>query len=113
MNRRIQRVNQLLKRELSQSLQKDVEFPEDILVTVIRVDTSPNLRQAKVYISSFPENQRKRVIKILNSKIYEIQQGINKRLKMRPVPQIVFVPDLETGRVGRIDMLLEEIQRNT
>lgn len=122
MVKRIQQVNQLLKRELSQIILKEVEFPTDILVTVTRVETSPNLNQAKVYVSVMSFGQRiffkrdlekpnQKVIETLNRKIYDLQQKINKRLKMRPVPRIKFIEEKETKRAGRVEELLEKIKK--
>lgn len=110
MSERIQRVNQLIKKELSQILLREVDFPKDILVTITRVDTSPNLRESKVFISTVPEDKAQRVLKILNQEIYELQQKINRRLKMRPVPRIKFSEERETAEAGRIEEILEKLK---
>lgn len=112
MSERIQKINQLLKRELSQLLLKEIEFPKDILVTVTRVKTSGNLNEAKAYVSVMPEKESERILRILERKIYYLQQKINKRLKMRPVPQIKFLEEKETRQAGRIEELLEKIKEN-
>lgn len=110
-SKRIQRVNQLIKRELSQILLREVEFPADILVTVTRVETSVNLNQTKIFLSVMPENQISQVLQILNRQIYNIQQKLNKRLKMRPVPQIKLLKEKETREAGRIEELLEKLKK--
>ncbi|MDP2864416.1 MAG: 30S ribosome-binding factor RbfA [bacterium] len=110
MSERIQRVNQLIKKELSQILLREVDFPKDILVTITRVDTSPNLRESKVFISTVPEDKAQMVLNTLNQKIYELQQKINRRLKMRPVPRIKFSEERETAEAGRIEELLEKLK---
>jgi len=108
---RIQRVNELIKEEVSQLLLKEVDFPEKILATVTRVETSVDLKQAKVYISVIPEEEISKVIKILNNKIYDIQQKLNKRLTMRIVPRIKFVEEKKTAEAARIEELLEKIKK--
>ena len=110
MSKRIQRVNQLIKKEFSQILLREVDFPKDILVTITRVDTSPNLRESKVFISTVPEDKGQLVLKDLNQKVYELQQKINRRLKMRPVPRIRFSEERETSEAGRIEELLEKLK---
>lgn len=109
---RIPQVNELIKRELSKIILKEVEFPEDTLATVTRVQTSSNLIQAKVYISVMPENQASKVLQILNRQIFNIQQIINKRLKMRPIPKIRFIEEKETRKAEEVEKLLEEIKNN-
>jgi len=111
MSKRIQRVNQLIKKELSQILLREVDFPKDILVTIAKVETSPNLRESKIFISTVPEDKTQKVLKTLNQKIYELQQKINRRLKMRPVPRIRFSEERETAEAGRIEELLEELKK--
>lgn len=110
MPKRISQVNQLIKKELGQFILKEVEFPPDILITVTRVDTSPNLIESKVYISTMPEERGKEVLKILNKIIYKLQQKINKRLKMRPIPKIRFVEEKGTAEAGKIEEILESLK---
>jgi len=111
MAKRIERVNQLLKEEIDKIILKELEFPKDILVTITNIESTPNLQQAKVFVSAIPDNRIKDVLKILNGRVFEIQQIINKRLNMRPVPRINFVEDKEAVEAGRIEELLEKIKK--
>jgi len=111
MNNRIQRVNQLIKKEVSQIILREVDFPKDVLVTVTRVETSRDLKQAKVYISVMSKDKHTQVLEILNRQIYNLQQRLNKRLKMRPIPRIKFLEEEKTAEAGRIEELLEEIHK--
>ena len=110
MSRRVQRLNQLIKQEISQIILREVDFSKDVLVTVTRVDTSPNLIQSKIYISAIPEENISDVLKTLRRSIYNSQQKLNKRLKMRPIPKIIFMEEKETREAARIEELLEEIK---
>jgi ribosome-binding factor A len=109
---RIQRVNQLIKKELSQIILRELDFPKGVLVTVTRVETSKNLIQTRVYISVLPEEKGPEILETMNQKIYSIQQLLNKRLKMRPLPKIVFVEEKETAQAGKIEQLLKEIKKD-
>ncbi|MBZ9578035.1 30S ribosome-binding factor RbfA [Patescibacteria group bacterium] len=110
MSNRIQRVNALIKNELSQILLKEVGFPKDTLVTITRVESSVNLNQAKIYISVMSEDNIDEVFEILNRRIYDIQQTLNRRLKMRPIPKIEFKKEEKTEEAARVEELLEEIK---
>ncbi len=112
MSNRIPRINQLIKKELSQILWREVDFPKNFLVTVTRVETSVDLNRAKVYISVMPEGETSKVLQILDKLIYFLQQKLNKRLKMRPTPRIQFVEEKRTVEAGRIEELLEKIHGN-
>lgn len=103
------RVNQLIKKELSQILLREVDFPERVLVTVTRVECSAGLSQAKVYISSLPKDKIQDILQILNKLIFFLQQKLNKRLKMRPIPKIIFAEEEKTKEAGRVEELLENI----
>lgn len=110
MSDRIQRVNSLIKNELSQILLKEIDFSKDVLTTITQVEASKNLSQARVYISVIPEEQVDRIFKILNRRIYDIQQKLNKRLEMRPIPRIKFVKEEKTAEAARVEELLEKIK---
>lgn len=108
---RIQRVNQLIKKEVSQIILREVNFPKDILVTVTRAETSRNLNQVKLYVSVMPKDKVSNVLEVLDKLIYYLQQRLNKRLKMRPIPRIKFLEEKKTAEAGRIEELLEQIHK--
>lgn len=110
MTKRIQRVNQLIKKELSKIILREVDFPRGALVTLTRTEASADLRHAMVYISVMPETMAKEVIQILDSHIYDIQQQFNKRLNMKLVPKIDFEIEKETVEADRIEKILEKIK---
>ncbi len=111
MTNRLQRVNQLIKKELSQIILREIEFPPGILVTVTRVETTPNLIEAKIFISVIPEEKTLDVFKILKRSLYGLQQKINRRLKMRPVPRMNFIEEKKTKEADRVEELLERLKK--
>ncbi len=110
MTKRIPRVNALIKRELSQLLLREMEFPQDVLVTITRVETSPNLIESNVWVSVLPEEKLKGIMEILNKNIYFLQQKLNQRLKMRPLPKIKFLEERKTREAGKIEEILEQLK---
>lgn len=110
MSNRIERVNQLIKEELSEIILREADFPKNILVTVVQVDSSVDLRVAKIYIGCLPEEKSENIMRILNRQIYDLQQKLNKRLNMRPIPRIKFIEEKKTKKSARIEELLEEIK---
>jgi len=107
---RVQQINQLIKKELGQILLREGDFSKNVLVTITRVDTTRNLIGAKIYVSVLPENQFPMIMETLRRRIFNIQQLLNKRLRMRPIPKISFVEEKETAEAGKIEQLLEEIK---
>jgi ribosome-binding factor A len=111
ISKRIKRVNQLIKCEISQILLREIDYPKDILVTVTRAETSPDLRESRVFISIMPEENGKKIIQFLNRRIYCLQQKINKKLKMKPVPKITFCEEKKTKEAARIEKILDELKK--
>ena len=111
-SQRIQKVNELIKRELGKIILKEIEFPMGILATISRVKTSSDLREAKVWISVVPENQIFPVLRILEINIYSLQKKLDKRLKMRPVPKIKFLKEEKLKEAQKIEEILDKIKRN-
>lgn len=103
-------MNQLLKEEVSRIINKDFRTPE-VLITVTRVDTSPDLNQSKIYVSVIPEEESDKALKGLRTQIYSLQQQVNKRLNMRPVPRIRFEKDQESRKAGRVEAIIEKLKR--
>ncbi len=111
-NRRIPRVNQLIIEELSQIIKREIDFPPNVLVTLTRVDTSPDLEEARVFVSALPEKEEKTVLTILAKCVYMLQQLLNHRLRMRPIPRIFFVPETETVQAAKIEEVLERLKKD-
>lgn len=112
MSNRVQKIDELIKRELGQIILRELDFSRDVLVTVTRVKTSADLRQAKVYIGVIPEDKIPEIIQMLNKWVYHLQQALNKRLNTRIVPRIKFVAEEETLKAARVEKLLEKIKNS-
>lgn len=110
MSNRIEKVNALIKNELGKIFLRDVDFPQGVLVTITHVDSSPNLREAKIYVSVMPDEKIDKVFEILNRRIYDIQQVLNRRLNMRPIPRIEFKKEEKTKKAAQVEELLEELK---
>ncbi|MBU1176848.1 MAG: ribosome-binding factor A [Patescibacteria group bacterium] len=107
MSQRIKRVNELLKHEISQLILREIDFP-DILVTITDIDTSADLRHTKVKISALPQDKNELAIEIINQNIFRIQQKLNKKLHMKPIPKIRFEIDQVEIKAQRIEELLSK-----
>jgi len=111
MSKRIEKVNVLIKKELSLILLREVDFSKNALVTITRVEVVPNLSEAKIYVSTMPDSQADKVHEILKRRVYDIQQCLNKRLKMRPIPKIEFKKEEKTKQADRVEELLGQLKK--
>jgi len=108
--RRIEKINNLLKDELANLLNREFEFTPANLVTITRVVASPDLHYAKIMLSIIGQN-RGRVLEILKKNIYDIQQDLNRRLRFRPIPKITFTLDEEEEKREVIEKSLAELKQ--
>ena len=110
MSLRIQKVNELLKQEVSGLILRELDFNRDTMVTITEVSTSPDLQQAKVKVSIMPFFKAEKILKILNSQVFNLQKLLNKKLKMKIVPKIRFELDKSEERKTRIEKLFRKIK---
>jgi len=102
--------NKIIKKELGKILFNFLDVKPGILVTVTQVLTNPNLFTSDIYISVYPSSKAKETLDKLNRSIYQIQQLLNRKLEVRPVPKIIFKRDENPEEADEIEKLLEEIK---
>lgn len=106
---RVDRINELIKETLAKIIYEEVDFPSGVFVTVVKIDTSRDLRYARVFLSVFPEKRFGEVFRMFEKKIYSLQGILNKKLSMKPLPRIEFVADKTEAEADKIEKLLKEI----
>lgn len=112
MTHRIERVNSLIQQEVSELLQRQVKDPRlGSFITVTEVSTSPDLKHAKVFISSIGgDGEKQEILNTLASASGFIRKELAKRLNLRRVPELSFQWD---DSIERGDRLLQIIDRVT
>ena len=109
MKHRLLRVNELLKRELSALLVREMNFG-DLLVTVNQVDVTPDLKSAHVYISVLGANGRTNVIAELEEARAILQHDLSKHVILKYTPHLIFHLDDSIERGSRVLEILKEIE---
>ncbi len=109
---RMDRVNEELKREIGKIIDKDLKNPNITgLISVTKVKTSPDLKNAKVYISILNSKSKKNTLQGVKNASGFIRTELAKRVVLRYIPELVFELD-ETMEYGsRIDNILKEIMK--
>lgn len=110
MSYRIHQINELIKQELNTLLVSELEFPQGCLVTITAVETSKDLRHAKIWVSVLPGYLLKKAIDKLNSQAGHLQFLLNKKLSLKPLPRIKFAVDKTEEHAADIDALLDRIK---
>lgn len=113
MTTRQEKVRELLKEEISIILQRELKDPRIGFVTVTDVDVTPDLRQAKVFVSILgTEEERKENMAILKRSERFVRQALSKKLTMKMLPEIEFKVDTSVDKGIKILELLEQIKRD-
>lgn len=111
MSHRIEKVNDLVRDKLAEILAKHLSFKEDVFVSVSKVDTSKDLRYARVFISIFPHNQQDYVFATLKKELYNIQGQLNKRVHLKITPKVEFVHDKSQQNIDEIEKIFRQIHK--
>lgn len=109
-NKRVLRLNELLKKEIGSIFLREIGF-DDALVTITRVECSSNLIEANVFIAVIPDNKINKVFAILRHEVYSIQQIINRRLRMRPIPKIKFIKENTAKEADKVESILAKLKK--
>ena len=108
MKHRLLRVNELLKRELSALLVREMTFG-DLLVTVNQVDVTPDLKSAHVYISVLGSKGRNEVLPKLEANRASLQADLARHVVLKYTPHLVFHLDDSIARGSRVLEIVQEI----
>jgi ribosome-binding factor A len=108
--RRIERLNEQLKRELMEILQLEARDPRIGVVTVTAVETTPDLYFARVHVNSMgtPEEKQTTLEGLAAAASY-LRSELGQRLRLRRIPELRFELDLTLEHALRIERLLSEV----
>ena len=94
MTHRIEQVESTLRKALAQVLQRKISDPRIRgMVSITDVDVSPDMKQAKVFVSVLPEDYAKRTLAGLRAADRHIQSEVKKIVALRLVPHLRFELD--------------------
>ncbi len=109
MTERMRRVNEAIRESLAQAV-GDLKDPRIGFVTVTGVDTTPDLRQARVYVSVLgSETKREQTLTGLTSAHGVLQARLASELRMKRTPQLTFEYDPSVERGVRMSQLIDEL----
>jgi ribosome-binding factor A len=113
MARRIERINSLIRQEISDMLLRELKDPRlDNFISILRVDTAADLSTAKVYVSFYgSEESKKETMAALDSASRFIRNELMKRIRIRTIPDIIFQEDNSIAKGAMVLELIEEIKQ--
>ncbi|WP_312940181.1 30S ribosome-binding factor RbfA [Oscillibacter sp.] len=110
---RIGRINEEIQRELAAQLRglKDPRVSRVGMVSITRVNTTPDLRYAQVFVSVLDKEQEKDVLKGLKSAAGFLRRELGGALRLRYTPELQFVADDSIAHGAHILELLRSVER--
>lgn len=108
---RNRRVADLIQRELAVMIQRELRDAHLGLITVSAVDVSPDLKNARIYVTSLGDTQdTEMVLKRLNEMGGHFRHELAKILPLRGVPKLRFVFDSSIEHGSKLTALIESLQ---
>ncbi|MFA5188303.1 MAG: ribosome-binding factor A [Patescibacteria group bacterium] len=111
MSLRIEKINELLRQKLSQIISKELEFTPNSLVTITRVETSPDLKFCRIFITVFPEHYRGTALEILRKNSQNLRKFLQGQMTTKFIPNLNFQIDEQEIFATEVDKLLDEINK--
>jgi len=111
MSRRTERVNDLIRDELSDLLLREVRDPRlGGLISITRAEVAPDLSNARVFVSVMgDEAEQDAAMKALNAAAAFFHRELKKRVEMRRIPFLTFRLDTSIAKGAEVLSLLNEV----
>lgn len=108
MSRRLERLNEQIRREVSEILRTEVKDPRVGLVTVTEARVSSDLSYARIYVRPLG-GEADELIEGLRAAMPYIRRELGKRLSIRHIPELRFESDRALEHALHIEKLLSEV----
>lgn len=111
MSFRVERLGELLKRDLGEIIQREFQ-PDGTFVTVTQVRVTPDLSIAKVYLSVFaPDRDNEVVFEYIDEKVPQIRHKLAGRIRnqVRKIPELHFYADDTADYVNKMEGLFKKV----
>jgi ribosome-binding factor A len=110
MKHRQLRVNELLKRELSDIVAREINF-EGALVSINAVDVEPDLKRAHVFVSTLGAHTGGSVIDKLEAHRPALQAELSRHIVLKYTPHLIFHLDESIKRGARVLEILDNLEK--
>lgn len=110
---RMNKINEELKKEISQIISLELKDPHLTgLISVTKVNTTPDFRFARVYVSMIGTKNNKQCLAILKKSSGHIRSILARKVNLRITPELIFEFDESIEYGAKIDQLLKDITKD-
>jgi len=111
--KRLNKLQEVLKEELAWVISQEIDFPKGVIATIMAIKIYSDLSWAEIFVSVIPENESEFVMNVLNSHAHFLHQALNKRIRLRRIPRIKFLPYSGPSKEEKLEQILEGIKENS
>ena len=113
-NVRLERINSEIRKAISEIIDNDLRDPQiNSIISVSSVDITPDLANAKVFITSFGPNDKQDILNRIKGAGGFIRSQLSKKVKLRITPRLDFRLDNSEEYSSKIDSILKTISYST
>jgi len=111
MSQRTERIDELLRQEIGNILEREIADPRIGFVTITSVETAPDLRHAKLWVSVIGQPaERDATVAALGRAMPYVRRELGTRLRLRRIPEFHVRLDDSSERGTRVLQLLHELE---
>ncbi len=107
---RMQQINEMIHREISNSISRNIVFPDGSIFTITKVITSPDLRESKIFYIVSPLESSNIAINTLKKNMKIIKNDFSSSIVLRQTPKIKFILDKLEIHAKKIENILDKIK---
>jgi len=107
------KINKHIQRTFGEVLQQEANISQDVLVTIARVDTAPNLKNTVIWLYVQPITEAEAVLAELTQQLYQLQGSLNRKLDLKPFPRVVLKIDYGAEYADTIEQRFAELRTSS
>jgi len=112
MSLRMEKVNRQLQKLIMSIIQKEIDDPDMDFLSITRVETTKDLQESRVYYSLLNEENLDKAKQILDRMCGFIRSNLAKKIRLKVLPQLHFMPDDSMKYSVDIYKRIEEINKS-
>jgi len=110
MSLRMEKVNREIRKQLMDIVQKEIDDPDLEFLSITRVETTADLQESKVYFSLLDDSKYPKAKQVLAGMGGYIRGVLGRKIRLKIVPQLIFLPDESIKYSVDIYNKIEEIK---
>ncbi len=109
MSHRSEQIAEVIQRRMNDFFMREMEFPLDVLVTLTKVEVTPDLKNAYLYLSILPISKSGSILKTVKKHLGEARHYLGGKLVLWRCPKLEVLVDDSALKSRKVEKVLEEL----